>query len=926
MPNLDSDTPPVSLAQVLEDEYVKLHNAPPPTYPADATEDQRLGLIIKNIHALGRKRSALCLSGGGIRSATFALGIIQGLARCGVLDKFDYLSTVSGGGYVGSWLTAWAHRYGLESVIRKLTAAPPSLVAPEPGPVSRLRDYSSYLNPNLGLLSTETWTLGTTVLRDLLLNWLVLIPLLAAVLIIPRVVIPVMQLQVTHATARACLIVGCIQLVFAIGYMGFFRPSSRVLRGDQRGYVTWCLLPLILGSILIVTYWAWAGHRIQWNSVSLSLGGDTISVREDLLVFLALGIAINFIALLGGAVLRARKVDSSRLFDVISVIFTGALTGALIWCAATILFPNPLKSPTNLLLYVCFASPAFLMAFVLSKMVYAGLSSYSTSDHDREWWARSDAWVLIYIVVWSAASTLLIFGPMAVLGFQAEVPTVAASVASGLITIMIGGSSNVSSKSRSEKKEDKKKDKKEEGSWQPLLVKYSLALSASTFAISLFVLIALGAEILFHRSIPYTWEDYRLAILVTTFRNLSIFICGLTAFGLVMGLFININKFSLHNVYRNRLIRAYLGASREHRVPNLFTGMDDSDNIQMHALWPGNDPPHSGSPRQPLHVINMALNVVVDNKLAWQQRKTESFTVSPLHAGNYRVGYRRIAYEVNGEKIYYGARDGISLGTAIAISGVGPLTRKPSYQSSPVIAFLITLSRRTIFRALNARVGWWLGNPGPGGQRTFRFSSPMLAVRPMINEVLGLDDNRYVYLSDGGHFENLGLYEMVLRRCHTIVVSDAGQDGDFRFDDLGGAVRKIRLDLGIPITFENGIQIYSRAQQKQGYYCALGRIGYPSVDGADALDGILIYIKPTVYGSEPVDVYQYAQTNRAFPHDATTEPFDESQFESYRMLGSYIISLIFGDAWVGPSDEGDSGEDGSLAEFVNKIRNYVDRP
>ena len=57
------------------------------------------------------KRSALCLSGGGIQSGIFALGLLQGLARHNLIEKFHYLSTVSGGGYIGSWLTAWIHRH-----------------------------------------------------------------------------------------------------------------------------------------------------------------------------------------------------------------------------------------------------------------------------------------------------------------------------------------------------------------------------------------------------------------------------------------------------------------------------------------------------------------------------------------------------------------------------------------------------------------------------------------------------------------------------------------------------------------------------------------------------------------------------------------------------------------------------------------------
>src|SRR3954453_18554606 len=68
-------------------------------------ELERRRQVYRAAHAL--KFSALCLSGGGIRSASFALGVMQGLADAKLLSKFDYLSTVSGGGYIGSWLTAW---------------------------------------------------------------------------------------------------------------------------------------------------------------------------------------------------------------------------------------------------------------------------------------------------------------------------------------------------------------------------------------------------------------------------------------------------------------------------------------------------------------------------------------------------------------------------------------------------------------------------------------------------------------------------------------------------------------------------------------------------------------------------------------------------------------------------------------------------
>src|SRR5947209_10141598 len=105
---------------------------------------------------------ALCISGGGIRSATFALGAIQALAERGLLPQFDYLSTVSGGGYIGGWLSAWSTRQGLENVVPKLRGDAPRPQPGEPDPIQHLRDYNNYLSPKLGGFSEDTWTLVAT--------------------------------------------------------------------------------------------------------------------------------------------------------------------------------------------------------------------------------------------------------------------------------------------------------------------------------------------------------------------------------------------------------------------------------------------------------------------------------------------------------------------------------------------------------------------------------------------------------------------------------------------------------------------------------------------------------------------------------------------------------------------------------------------
>jgi hypothetical protein len=359
-----------------------------------------------------------------------------------------------------------------------------------------------------------------------------------------------------------------------------------------------------------------------------------------------------------------------------------------------------------------------------------------------------------------------------------------------------------------------------------------------------------------------------------------------------MSLVININKFSLHSIYRNRLIRAYLGASRlseynEERQPNFFTGFDPDDNIQLHELAP-----QTQTIKKPFHILNIAINLVRAENLAWQQRKAQSFTASPLFCGSWNLGYRQAAQYGSNAQV----RKAITLGTAMAISGAAA-SPNMGYHSAPTVTFLLAF--------FNVRLGWWMGNPGPAGRNTFDLSCPRIAVRPLLAETFGLTDadNPYVYLSDGGHFENLGLYEMVLRRCHYIVVSDAGCDVERTFTDLGNAIRKIRVDLGIDIDIDTELLEIQTANRLSRTHFALGMIRYDRVDQG-ASPGLLIYLKPSLTGNEPADVTEYASCHEEFPHEPTSDQFfDESQFESYRALGFHIADKVFSRPITTPTGE-----------------------
>ncbi|HEX3420539.1 MAG TPA: hypothetical protein VHT01_04875, partial [Candidatus Udaeobacter sp.] len=515
-----------------------------------------------------------------------------------------------------------------------------------------------------------------------------------------------------------------------------------------------------------------------------------------------------------------------------------------------------------------------------------------TDDSDREWWGRATGWLLAVAVGWLLMSGLVVFGPLSLKWTWTFITT---GGLAALLTVLGGRSSIVAA------------TQKERATASPLglILSKASTIAALVFATVLLILVTEATTSVmkkliqaYHIKLAYQAtldsksgllgrpEAYLNVIFYTPWWLVIPFAALLFLVGVVMARLINANTFSLHGMYRERLIRAYLGASNADRRENPFTGFDENDNIKMRDLWLQKK--FNG---KLMHVINIALNLVSGEKLGWQERKAQSFTVSPLHCGSSAMspGYRSAT---GADGTVYGGPQGISLGSAITISGAAA-SPNMGYHSSPFVTFILTL--------LNVRLGAWLGNPGQAGDHTFNLGYPESSVRPIVDEALGLtnDKSPYVYLSDGGHFENLGLYEMVLRRCHFIVVSDAGEDPECSFADLGEAVRKIRVDFGIPIEFDQ-MNIYPRSEidaaEGKGRNCAIGRIRYSAVDGSTAPDGIIVYIKPACYGDEPRDIYEYFKRSQTFPHESTADQFfSESQFESYRMLGAYTVEKLCAD-------------------------------
>ena len=1032
----DSSLP---LHEVLEAEFVALHGELPSDYPSSTESETRLKGLWGAIHGLKEKRAALCISGGGIRSATFGLGILQGLARCGLLEKFHYLSTVSGGGYIGSWLSAWIKNDpdGIRGVVDELKRRPDSTLEPEPQPVRHLREFSNYLAPRTGLTSVDFWTLITTFVRNMFLNWLVLISWLAAAMMIPRLYLAAINLQpnwpawgldmdltkyaqianqIKHdwdIWLNILLAIGGASIAIAMAYAIIDVPSTGNARLPQRRFLEFRQLPLMLASLVLTEWWAlirsvhgsepfeageWRSKFVIFFVACYVVGGVFATVilafrkqKRERRIFNSLW-RFSIIALAAAFAGFCLSTIATRMFLEPPIQFTltrdleatpipwskqkikipqgtqGVITqierrytietpekkGRISetdlgpvelkpdqklpiqyklkhdsealptpwptpWnrektkfaagtqveitevrklytiqtpqgparitdneISALQLKPNqklperfPLPAPaSNAVKYVSFAPALVLGVLLLVNFLFTGLTSWVTKDEDREWWGRSAAWILITIFGWIVINVIVLWGAQAIsatpnrLGvFLGEVK--ATPQAKGLLGAFGGVTGLVSALLAIRSKLSSKFGEKAGFQW--LLVVGAVVFFVLLAIIISWVLVLVGSQPWAQHATAWLLggapeqiidpNSWRIQLFVVVFLT-----CVMLLFGIVIGFFINANKFSLHATYRNRLIRAYLAASRTIRRPNLFTGFDPDDNIKLGDL----------SPDKPIHVLNGALNVIRGEQLAWQERKAESFTMSRLHCGSFKVGYR--------PSPQYG--EAITLGTAMAISGAAA-NPNMGYHSSPVLGLLMTL--------FNVRLGWWLGNPGSPGAKTWRRKGPRYSVGPLFSEAIGntTDHYKYVNLSDGGHFENLGIYEMVLRRCHFIVVSDGGEDPECAYADLGEAVRKIRIDFGIPIEFGT-MTIYPRSAidtlKTPGHNCAVGRIRYSVVDGADAPDGIIVYIKPTCYGDEPRDIYEYFKTNPTFPHESTSDQFfSESQFESYRMLGAYTM-------------------------------------
>ncbi|MBI1733531.1 MAG: patatin-like phospholipase family protein [Candidatus Rokubacteria bacterium] len=363
---------------------------------------------------------------------------------------------------------------------------------------------------------------------------------------------------------------------------------------------------------------------------------------------------------------------------------------------------------------------------------------------------------------------------------------------------------------------------------------------------------------------------------IASYAGLSLLVVVL-AWVLTVGWMSDPNALGLHTFYKSRLVRAYLGASNPERH---VSGRDIHDAVIGDDLKLADlEPTRAGGP-YPL--INTTLNLVGGRDLATAQRSAAYFVLSPGFCGSVRTGYRPTAAYMGGQ---------LSVGAAVATSGAAASPNMGSRTPSAALAMLMTL--------FNVRLGLWVPTP-----HKVHWASPQARLWPfyLLRESLSQtnDLSSYCYLTDGGHFDNTGLYSLVERACTAIVLVDNGADPRPCFEDLGETIRRCRIDFQAEISLSvTGFQKTHAA----GVHYAIGEVTYARPHlrelgiARDEMKGTIVWIKPTVVGTEPADVVQYGLQNAAFPQQTTADQwFDEAQFESYRQLGRESVRAVFTEA------------------------------
>jgi predicted acylesterase/phospholipase RssA len=387
------------------------------------------------------------------------------------------------------------------------------------------------------------------------------------------------------------------------------------------------------------------------------------------------------------------------------------------------------------------------------------------------------------------------------------------------------------------------------------------------------IVAAAGAALLLYGTLLLA---YRLAFFYFDPQTSGWFRWALSA-GLVVsllsGFLTHSNYLSLHRYYRDRLMETFLPDLHEVLKDPDWTGpAEGADEAALsgigtrEAIW------------APYPLLNTNLILVNSPDRRRRMRGGDSFVLSPLYSGSSATGWRPTSSFTGGE---------ITLATAMAISGAAAHPNTGAGGKGLTRNRFVSL----LMALLNLRLGYWVTHPEQGRRaRPYPFRTA-LQLLPWWGYRAS---RRLLELSDGGHFENLGLYELVRRRCQLILACDATTDPRFDFTALQTAVRRIEEDFDTRLEFAPGQHLeHLMPRQDAGYPpgAKFADRGYVVADiiYPDRPPGRLIYLKTTLIANSSLKTKGYKGANPSFPDQGTADQFfDEDQFEAYRELGYRI--------------------------------------
>ena len=758
--------------------------------------------------------TGLALSGGGVRSAAFCLGALQAINAAGALNQVDYLSTVSGGGFVGGAMSANMQRnahFAFGGAQSGRRAGAPRLGDDTPPDTMRdtlavqyLRNFSNYLVPR-----RKDWLLDLAVLMR---GWT------ANILMISALVLLLAGATVAVAVRS--------QSSAPNDWLGWL--CNEIWAGR---FVGTGLVALITATVL--TIWAlrrtWADVRKmkpEWQ------GSGAFSVRWLVVALVVCGL-LELQGVIVRAVIDAKGgyADIGKYWATIVPVL-GGLSTAVTFFARYL--GGVLKSAESDWSWTGYArsllakAVLYAAALVLPVVIYGTYVGFVVSGLPRDAGGAPPVWLAN---VFNLSVTKL--------GAIAIAPIVVALLA--LLAAIV-------TPNRAHR-----------------FGRFGWAFWASQILLAALIVYGLR-EILVA---PPTSTDIP-ALLYATFGGALWFLTW----------FLSGNANSIHRLYRDRISSAFLFDA------TLLSQDDEGRLVEAADPNPPTPLPLSGLKRGhgPYPIVNAALNIEGSGWLNMRGRNAEFFTFTPHFVGSDATCY------VRSERMEE-ADPALDLATALAISGAA-LSSNMGRQSIRPLTPTLAL--------LNLRLGYWMDNPRKLNQRV-RFDKSEVY---LLAEAMGWlnEKSNKVYLTDGGHIDNLGLYQLLKRRCKLIIVVDAEQDPDFAFPALMDAERFARIDLGIRIELPwELIRDHAKRLESDfakgpipagsptpGAHAALGVIDY---DGGEK--GLILYLKSSLTGDENDYILDYKRRYPAFPHESTGDQFfGEEQFEAYRALGFHAMRSV----------------------------------